>query len=177
MAPEVELRALSRSPETTEDFGERLGAELGPGALVALVGELGSGKTTLVRGLGRGLGVRDALVSPTFTRMRELAGRLSLYHFDAWRPGSEALFDEGQELLSGEGVAVVEWADRVAAYLPVPRLELTLLHRGEHERELRARVIAGSPGAGPAARALERALAAALARARGAAGLELLERS
>src|SRR5262245_14590853 len=107
MAPERGWRALSSAPATTEALGERLGAALVPGALLALTGELGSGKTTLVRGLGRGLALTDAIVSPTFTRMRALSGRLALYHFDAWRGGAEALFADGAEYLAGDGVAVV----------------------------------------------------------------------
>src|SRR6185436_5565254 len=114
------------------------GSALVPGALVALIGELGSGKTTLVRGLARGLEVREAVVSPTFTRMRVLPGRLALYHFDAWRDGAPELFEEGAEFLAGDGVAVVEWADRVAPHLPRPRLELCLAHAGPEARTLRA---------------------------------------
>ena len=95
----------SRSARTTEALGEALGRALFPGALVALVGELGAGKTTLVRGLARGLGIVQPVSSPTFTRMRLLYGRLALHHFDAWRSGSAALFAEGTELLAGEGVA------------------------------------------------------------------------
>jgi len=158
-------RALP-SPEVTEAFGERLGGALPAGSCLALVGELGAGKTTLVRGLARGLATRTNVASPTFTRMRVLEGRLPLLHFDAWRGGGEGLFEEGRELLAGDGVAVVEWADRVSAFLPVPRLELVLTHAGEGRRGLRARLVPPPAGAGPAARtlaeALERALHAAL---------------
>lgn len=176
MAAEAELWALSTSPEATEALGERLGRAFVPGSLLALVGELGSGKTTLVRGLARGLEVAEAVASPTFTRMRALPGRLELYHFDAWRGGAEALFAEGGEFLSGEGVGVVEWADKVEDRLPRPRLRLELRHRGEHLRELRARVVPADPGATGRAADLERALRAALAAARGTPGLERLPR-
>jgi len=173
MEPELAFRARSYAPETTEELGARLGAALGPGALLALVGELGSGKTTLVRGLARGLGVEEPIVSPTFTRMRTLPGRLALYHFDAWRGGAPELFEQGAEFLSGEGVAVVEWADRVAE-LPRPRLELVLRHRGPSERELEARLVPPAAHAGPGPAALARSLGDALARARATPGLELL---
>jgi len=166
------------------------------GSTVGLVGELGAGKTTFVRGLARGLGVEDAVVSPTFTRMRELSGRLALYHFDAWRAGSAALLAEGGEFLGGDGVAVVEWADRVGEWLPLPRLELRLRHVDPErrdggperrdiepeqrdlepaQRELELCVLPARPGSGPAALALERALAAAVercARSYGSLGLE-----
>jgi tRNA threonylcarbamoyladenosine biosynthesis protein TsaE len=156
----VELELVDA--EATEAFGARLGQALVAGSCLALVGELGAGKTTLVRGLGRGLGCGEAIVSPTFTRMRALEGRLALYHFDAWRAGGEGLFEEGREFFSGSGVAVVEWADRVEAWLPRPRLELTLTHRPGGRRLVVGRVFRAPAGAGPAARGLEQALRAAL---------------
>jgi tRNA threonylcarbamoyladenosine biosynthesis protein TsaE len=171
MAPEEARVLVSPSPASTEALGEELGRALGPGALLALVGELGSGKTTLVRGLARGLGVEEGVHSPTFTRMRELPGRVPLYHFDAWRAGSEALFEEAAEFLAGTGVAVIEWADRVEAWLPRPRLEIRLAHRGPEERTLELVLIVAGPEASPAQRERERELQAALERARGAAGL------
>ena len=175
MERELVWRACSRAPETTEALGENLGQALVAGALVALVGELGSGKTTLVRGLARGLGVREPVHSPTFTRMRALTGRLALHHFDAWRGGAEALFEEGAELLSGTGVAVVEWADRVQAHLPRPRIELALRHRSPSERELEAWLLPPLTRAGPAVEELGGALRAALERARSTHGLEFHE--
>ncbi|MSR61875.1 MAG: tRNA (adenosine(37)-N6)-threonylcarbamoyltransferase complex ATPase subunit type 1 TsaE [Planctomycetes bacterium] len=175
MAAELLWRARSHASETTEALGVVLGRVLVPGALLALVGELGAGKTTLVRGLGRGLELDQAVASPTFTRMRALSGRLALYHFDAWRGGAEALFAEGTEFLAGEGVAVVEWADRVEAYLPAPRAELTFAHRGVSVRELEARLLAPQSGAGARERELHAALARALRLAGSCAGLELLE--
>lgn len=168
------FRARSPGPEVTERVGERLGEVLGPGALLALDGELGSGKTTFVRGLARGLGVSESVCSPTFTRMRVLPGRLSLYHFDAWRGGAEALFEEGAELLGGDGVAVVEWAERVVASLPRPRIALGLRHRSPEVRELEAGLVGPSPGAGPGARELADRLRAALIRAGETEGLEIL---
>jgi tRNA threonylcarbamoyladenosine biosynthesis protein TsaE len=174
MARELHWRARSRAPETTEAVGEAMARALPPGALVGLVGELGSGKTTLVRGIARGLEVRDLVTSPTFTRLRVLEGRLLLHHFDAWRSGAEALFEEGAELLSGDGVGVVEWADRVEALLPRPRIEFTLAHRGETERELGVYLWTSDPAERPAGEALARGLRAALERARTTAGLAIL---
>lgn len=170
---ELAWEARSRSPETTEALGERLGRALVSGALVALIGELGSGKTTMVRGLARGLEVREAVTSPTFTRMRALPGRLVLFHFDAWRGGALELFEQGAEFLAGDGVAVVEWAERVAEHLPRPRIELCLRHLGPDERGLRARLVPPPEHAGPGARALAFALGAALERARTTPGLDV----
>jgi tRNA threonylcarbamoyladenosine biosynthesis protein TsaE len=174
MAVELRLEARADAPEVTEVVGELLGRALVPGALLALVGELGSGKTTLTRGLARGLAVSERVVSPTFTRMRALPGRIPLYHFDAWRGGSEALLAESQELLGGEGVAVVEWADRVEAWLPQPRLELRLAHLGPSSRRLCGLLHTAPQGAAPARAELARALGAALEAAWRAPGLAIL---
>ncbi len=129
---------LSHAPEETEALGEALGRVLEAGAVVALSGELGAGKTAFVRGLARGLEVEGAASSPTFTLMQEHAGRLPLYHFDAWMAGREASFLEGggADYLGGEGVCAVEWAERIEDYLPEDRLEVRLSHRTPTERLL-----------------------------------------
>ena len=144
MDPEARgLAWTSPSPEATEALGVFLGENLPAGTVVALDGDLGAGKTTLTRGIGRGLG-RYEVSSPTFT-LHDLheGGRLPLSHFDAWMEGREkALLDDGgDEWLGAEGVAVVEWADRVARWLPEPRLEVRLAHRGEEERSLELSVL------------------------------------
>lgn len=155
----------SASPEATVALGRALGAGLFPGAVVALVGELGGGKTTLVRGLAAGLGVRDAVTSPSFTLMHEYDGPVPLFHFDAWMAGREAGFleDGGADYLGGEGVAVVEWADRIEALLPRPRLSVTLAHRSPEERRIELCVVPAEPGAGPLAREQQAALEALVA--------------
>lgn len=121
---------VSRSAAATEALGEALGRLLPTGAVLALHGEMGTGKTTLVRGLARGLGVEGPVTSPTFVLMQEYAGRERLYHFDAWMDGREALFLEGggADYLGGDGVAVIEWAERVERFLPRPHLTLRLDH-------------------------------------------------
>jgi len=137
---------ISRAPDETEELGRRLGALLRAGDVVALKGELGAGKTTLVRGVGQGLGIVDEITSPSFALMHEYAGTPPLFHFDAWMAGREALFLEGggAEYLGGEGVAIVEWAERVEAYLPRPHLVCRLAHRSPEAREIRLTVEAGS---------------------------------
>jgi len=155
----AELVLVTRSPEATEAVGEALGRELEPGAVVALDGELGSGKTCLVRGLARGLCVEDPVSSPTFTLLHEYRGRLPVHHFDAWMSGRERAFLEagGAEALGDEGVALIEWADHVRAYLPPARLAVRLEHLAPLVRRLRLAVL-GAPGARPD---LERALRSA----------------
>jgi tRNA threonylcarbamoyladenosine biosynthesis protein TsaE len=172
MEPEA-WQGTSRSAEATEAFGEALGGALESGACIALVGDLGCGKTTFVRGLARGLDVREAVTSPTFTRLRVLPGRRTLHHFDAWREGSAALLAESQEFLAGDAVAVVEWAERVEGFLPRPRIELAFAHAAPTVRAIRARVVPPEPGAGSASRRAQASLLRALAAAARSPGVEL----
>ena len=124
----------------TEAFGRRLAALLFPGAVVALVGQLGAGKTHLVRAVAEGLGVADSRVvtSPTFVLIQDYAARLPIYHFDAYRLRGDAEFAElgAHEYFAGDGVCLVEWADRVAACLPEDYLRATLEVTGETSRRL-----------------------------------------
>ncbi len=131
--------------EATNAFGRRLGRLLFPGAVVALIGPLGAGKTHLVRAIAEGLGIADsrAVSSPTFVLIQEYETRLPIYHFDAYRlrsPGE--FFDLGaHEYFEGRGVCLVEWADRVEACLPVEHLRITATITGPCARrfELEAR--------------------------------------
>jgi tRNA threonylcarbamoyladenosine biosynthesis protein TsaE len=116
------------APRETRAIGHALGSHAHAGALVALIGPLGAGKTELAKGVAEGLGVTSVVNSPTFVLMNEHVGRLRLYHIDAYRLDdpeealAAGLFDDRQ----AAGVAVVEWADRLADRLPAERLELTL---------------------------------------------------
>jgi tRNA threonylcarbamoyladenosine biosynthesis protein TsaE len=124
--------------EATAAFGRRLGALLFPGAVVALVGQFGAGKTHLARAIAEGLGVRDGRIvtSPTFVLLQEYHGRLSIWHFDAYRLRSEGEFADlgAQEIFDAGGVSLVEWADRVSGCLPPEHLRLTLTITGESSR-------------------------------------------
>jgi tRNA threonylcarbamoyladenosine biosynthesis protein TsaE len=122
----------------TEKFGQRLGRLLFPGAVVALIGPLGAGKTHLVRAIAEELGVDPrAVSSPTFVLIQEYEGRLPVYHFDAYRlAGGVAFADLGvEEYFEGEGVCLVEWADRVEKWLPGERLSITLRMIDETTRQ------------------------------------------
>ena len=104
-----------RSVEDTEEFGERFAETLSAGDVLALVGELGAGKTAFCRGLARGLGYEGRVTSPTFAIVGEyLGGRLSMFHFDLYRlEGEDELFDIGwEDYLARGGVCAVEWAQR-----------------------------------------------------------------
>jgi tRNA threonylcarbamoyladenosine biosynthesis protein TsaE len=114
----------------TEALGQRLGALLFPGAVVALVGPLGAGKTHLVRAVAEGLGVRNpaAVNSPTFVLIQEYPARLPIYHFDAYRLSGAREFAElgVEEYFRGNGVCLVEWADKVTATLPAEHLRIEI---------------------------------------------------
>ncbi len=141
MSPALERRLLSRSPEQTHQLGVRLGALLQPGDFVGLRGELGAGKTHLVRGVAQGAGVEASEVSsPSFAIVNAYRGRLPLYHADLYRlADADELYATGFfELVGGDGALVVEWVDRVPSACPGEHLLLTLVATGETERELHA---------------------------------------
>jgi tRNA threonylcarbamoyladenosine biosynthesis protein TsaE len=131
--------ATSCAAETIE-LGERLGRLLAEGDFVALVGELGAGKTHFTKGLAAGLQV-DAdtpITSPTYTILNIYDGRLPLYHFDLYRlSGPEEVDDLGfDEYFSGSGVCVVEWAERLEDELPAQALIVSFAHTGDDGRSV-----------------------------------------
>jgi tRNA threonylcarbamoyladenosine biosynthesis protein TsaE len=132
----------SRGTAATFAFGQALGALLRAGDFVALTGQLGAGKTHLVKGLAVGLGVApdEPVVSPTFVLVREYFGRLKLYHIDAYRLGGTAeLLALGLEEMSTEAgsVVAIEWADRTPEAVPAHACRVTMEHAGEEERQVR----------------------------------------
>jgi tRNA threonylcarbamoyladenosine biosynthesis protein TsaE len=138
----------SDNPDKTYKWGTVLGTLLNRGDVVALVGELGAGKTTLTQGIVRGLGVTEDhyIGSPTFTLINEYDGRVPVYHLDFYRIEfpSEVVHLGLEEYLDGDGVAIIEWADKIEALLPeehmMVRLEyvdysvrtLDIMSRGAH---------------------------------------------
>ncbi len=128
------------SDQGTIALGRRLGNLLNAGDVVALVGELGSGKTWFAKGIGLGLGVGsgEIITSPSFTLVNEYPGRVPLYHIDLYRLESlsEALSAGMEEYFIPEAVAVVEWADRWPEMLPEQRVGVTLTILDEHTRRI-----------------------------------------
>lgn len=125
------MQFISHSVEETEALAARLAPLLHEGAVLALWGGLGAGKTAFVRGLARGLGVRGRVSSPTFTLMHEHYGRLPLYHFDLYRLDEDGLADVGaDDWFFGQGICAVEWPGNAGALLPEIRLDIAL-----HEEE------------------------------------------
>lgn len=122
------VRIILKGLKETEDFGKRLGSILKPGDIISLMGDLGAGKTTLTKSIGKGLGVEDYITSPTFTLINEYKGRLSLYHFDVYRlEGPMDLYDLGfEEYIYSNGVSIIEWGDKIEGILPKERINIKM---------------------------------------------------
>lgn len=125
---EITVTFHTEKPQETEELGERIGSALEPGIVIALIGDLGAGKTTLTKGIARGLQSTDLIHSPTFTLIHEHEGRMPVYHFDLYRLDSpEQLDDLGYEdYFYGDGVALVEWAEKAEGLLPPDHLEIRI---------------------------------------------------
>jgi tRNA threonylcarbamoyladenosine biosynthesis protein TsaE len=129
------------SADETRAAGERLARTLGPGDVVALTGDLGAGKTCFVQGLARGLGATVWATSPTFVLINEYRADLPIHHVDAYRIGSPTeMIDVGLlELIDGDGVTVIEWADKVLALLPDRTIHVAIEGVGDEPRTIRTR--------------------------------------
>lgn len=137
MGSPVAVTVETRSPEETLDLGRRIGAGCGPGAGVALVGELGAGKTRFVKGLANGLGVpENAVTSPTFVLMNLYRGRVPVAHFDLYRLERVDLASLGFYDVRESSVVVLEWADRVEERLLGDHLRIEFHITGEKARRL-----------------------------------------
>jgi len=142
----VNATLYSSSEEDTRAIARALGAVLVPGDVVALTGDLGAGKTVFCKGLGEALGIPpDRVVSPSFTIVTEHAGRLPFRHVDVYRLSSVREAEEIglEELLRGDGVCVVEWAEKIGILLPNDRIQVTFLFSEEGGDRRRLLVSAG----------------------------------
>jgi tRNA threonylcarbamoyladenosine biosynthesis protein TsaE len=131
------MQYISHNEEDTQRLGTALGNALEAGTVIAMIGELGAGKTRLVQATAVAMGVERNLVnSPTFVLIQEYEGRLPLYHFDTYRLRDEDEFLElgADELMGTEGVCLIEWADRVAGVLPDDHLKIEIAITGPSER-------------------------------------------
>ncbi len=130
---------LSKSPKATLKLAKDFAAQLRPGDIVGLIGPLGSGKTLFVKGLCEGLGIDAAEVSsPTFTLIHHYRGTMPVYHFDTYRLGSDKEFEDlgYEEQFYGDGISVVEWADKVDKFLPKGSYMLEFEVAGEKSRRI-----------------------------------------
>ena len=133
------MLTITNSADETRALGQRLASRLQPGDTVILEGELGAGKSELARGIARGLGVTETVTSPSFTILNVYeSGRCPLYHFDWYRLESEEeLYELGmEEYLGGDGIAVVEWAERCPDAVPERCIRIRLEATGEQVREI-----------------------------------------
>jgi tRNA threonylcarbamoyladenosine biosynthesis protein TsaE len=134
----IVLIVESGSTRETKAWGRRLASMLEGGELLALEGELGAGKTCFVKGLARGLNLREEqIVSPTFTMIQEHHGRIPLYHIDLYRMEETALEDLGlREYLFSEAVAAVEWFGRLREAEELDRLSIRFSYTGANSRQI-----------------------------------------
>ena len=119
-------------------LGERIGRTLKPDDIVALSGCLGAGKTTLIQGIAKGLGVQNWVTSPTFTLINEFEGKLNLYHIDLYRIDN---IDDAEDLAIEEyftkgGATVIEWAEKIAPILPEKTIRIGIKIISENERSI-----------------------------------------
>jgi tRNA threonylcarbamoyladenosine biosynthesis protein TsaE len=132
------LDFISHGETQTRRLGARLATLLNPGDVLALVGELGSGKTRWVQGVCQGLAVTEPVVSPTFTLVNEYQGTWPVYHIDLYRITDAAeMFTFGlEDYLYGSGISLIEWADRAEDFLPDDYLTVELHHLEETKRRI-----------------------------------------
>ena len=129
----------SHDAAETIEFGRQLAASLQPGDVVAMTGDLGAGKTCLVKGIAAGLRVTQAVTSPTFTLIHEYRdGRLPVYHVDLYRLDSvrQAQAIGLEEYLAGDGVTIIEWAEKIAELLPANTRWIKMKVTGETTRQI-----------------------------------------
>ena len=141
-----ERTILSHSHQETQDFGAELGRQLQLGDLLAFYGDLGTGKTCMVQGICRGLGVEDWVNSPTFILINEYEGwrdnlTLPVYHFDLYRLTSAAELEDlgAEENFYGQGICLIEWADRATGLLPPNHREVLLEYVDADKRQITVR--------------------------------------
>lgn len=111
---------VCKTAQETEELGKRFGQKAQRGMIVSLRGSLGAGKTVFAKGVARALGINEAIVSPTFTLVQEYEGKLPMYHMDLYRISGCEEFEQmgGEELLFSDGIALVEWSEKIQEMLP-----------------------------------------------------------
>ena len=132
------IEYVIRGERETEEFGRALAEKLEAGDVLALIGDLGTGKTTLTKSIAKGLGIEEMITSPTFTIVSEyFSGRLPLFHFDVYRlSGEDEAFEAGlEEYFDRGGICVIEWADIIEGLLPENTKYIFLVYgKAEGER-------------------------------------------
>ena len=134
----------SSSPEKTQSLGENLAYHLSKGSIVALKGPLGAGKTCLIKGIARKLAVTEVITSPTYTIISEYEGllrgkKITIFHIDAYRLGGNDDFSAigGEEIVFGNGISLIEWSERIPAFVPANAIKVEIEIKKDSERIIR----------------------------------------
>lgn len=130
---------FTKSEEETRKIGRAIGKSLLPGDVICLVGELGSGKTTITQGIAQGLGVQGAVSSASFKLINEYKGQVPVYHFDLFRLDKLSEVEElgYREYFYDQGVTIIEWAEKMRPLWPENRMEIELKIISENNREIK----------------------------------------
>ncbi|NLY76550.1 MAG: tRNA (adenosine(37)-N6)-threonylcarbamoyltransferase complex ATPase subunit type 1 TsaE [Tissierellia bacterium] len=133
------VKIILKNPKESQDFGEKLGRILKGGDVISLTGDLGAGKTTITKAIGKGLEVEEYITSPTFALINQYEGRVRVYHFDVYRlEGVEDLYDLGfEDYFYSDGVTIVEWGDKIHGLLPEHTIHIQI----EKGKELNERIV------------------------------------
>lgn len=137
----MEKKYRTESPEETQNLGEKLGKTLKPGDVVALIGDLGTGKTCLTQGIARGIGIDadEVVSSPSYILINEYKGKMPIYHIDLYRLENIAeIADLGiGEYVESEGVCIIEWAERMEEGLPETSIRIYITWEDENTRSIK----------------------------------------
>lgn len=132
------MKIITNSPEETMKLGFNIGQRVKKGDIINLNGDLGAGKTHLVKGIAKGLGIDEDITSPTFTIVNEYYGTVPLYHFDVYRINDiYELYELGfEEYIYGNGVSIIEWGNLILDVLPKDVINIDIRIVGEDKREI-----------------------------------------
>jgi tRNA threonylcarbamoyladenosine biosynthesis protein TsaE len=134
------MKELSKSAYQTIKAGERLAHKLTKGDVVALYGDLGSGKTTFTKGIGKGLGVKDVrrINSPSFVLIKEYSAKFPIYHIDLYRLDNLQDIEDIaiEEYIYGDGIAIIEWAEKIKMLMPEKHIAVRFKIKGGQQREI-----------------------------------------
>ncbi len=137
----MSMEVITNSAKETQRLGEKISADLKPGSILALYGELGSGKTTLIQGLARGLGIKKRIISPTFVFIRQYPIKNKIfYHIDLYRIDG-AIDAQGLGLkdifADPKAIVAIEWAEKIKEVLPKKRIDIFFEYLGEDQRKIK----------------------------------------
>ena len=134
----MNLTIITKSPEETKNLGKEVSKLTKPGDLLAFYGELGAGKTCFIQGISQGLEVKDYVTSPSFTIVNEYQGKIPIYHFDLFRfDNAEDILELGyEEYFYGEGLTVIEWAEKIEHFLPKEHLKIDIKFKDRYQRKI-----------------------------------------